>query len=578
MSDLETKKVDVADLPWNYLPQALIEEQDKTSGFFQIIPTTFPNEASEITFTVNSETFRALGRSSKELSEGLSEKIQITKQKLAKNGPYFVAPKTQDSGEIAFVRGPTEGLTNQSEKTETITIIGLIDFGIAFWNPRFSDTAFADKFLDIGYLSFDASGGTRPLVSFLGRAGIDRYGTVLSTHGEAQLIKDLGNDYPQSVFAPSSLTADGGPPFQPRNVNHGTAMADLACCANPNAKLIAIELPTNVVLDSTGSYLTFVAGLALESLISRATELAAGQRLELKILFPFGFSGGPQDGTHPVADQIQSALELYPHVTISLMIPMGNQRQDQIHADLGKIDKGEPSKPLYWFVEPGDESANSFDLFIKGSDAGILRLKPPCAAHIEIPFQDRLFYWVWMDGNLIGAVHCSKSTNGDLRARLSLRSSSSSIDLSGAWQVQVLASEENDIENASLWILRDFAPYFGRAHANQRPSRFVDERYVKYGDDGLFLLDDTQGSLVQRQGSASVLATVPHVTSVGAQEKRENTTETAFYSGAFKSEADNPRRWKLVDPKGPASGQTALGNGTPRRFKVTGTSVATAQS
>ena len=111
-----------------------------------------------------------------------------------------------------------------------------------------------------------------------------------------------------------------------------------------------------------------------------------------------------------------------------------------------------------------------------------------------------------------------------------------------------------------------------------RGSYFTDPNYRVRDASGDFVRDDKVASAVRRSGTASVMSTAVGATTVEAVEKLgPDAPRQAFYSGraiaggAFDMSV-------LVDDGYQGRGMNAVGNGTGRVFRVSGTSAATARA
>lgn len=537
--------------PWNYLPIALQAKAGLlTAEAFGLIPTRAINAR---------EDFKPVFKSASDVSD-TNQFSELTQE----NEPLYLIPQGDLVNKVQYTAPIAK--VDSNEARENLQLIGLIDFGIAFWNPKLSK-----RIIEMGYLSFDASKVQRPLVEFIEKTNPGQLATY-NGMSEKSLLDALSANYPQS--------AHGQGLFKPRGLNHGTAMADLALRTSSEERaMIGIELPANLVLDTTGDALSLAIGFALNALITRAQEIAQDRekKLKLRIVFAFGFMGGPDDGSHPMVQEIENTLKALED-SVELMIPMGNHRQDQLFAAFGVLKARAKSPHVTWFLEPDDHSENAVDICYHADDPPILSLTTPTCDAISIPLTPGTLHWIMQNGNIIGAVTHNQTSTGMTRARLCLLRTASIKDPApfGAWQLQIEA-QESDVENLKFHVLRDDGPLDLGTRSRTRQSRLRDTNYQKFDDTGDFLMGDTSGSSVQRLGSASIIAQVrsSNATKVAATENRGQKTKTAFYSGDFRKNGP-PSQRVIVDPKGPLSGQWALGNGTPREFKVTGTSVAAA--
>ena len=461
------------------------------------------------------------------------------------------------------------------------TVVGIVDAGIAFWNPAFRHGRDRGKsrFVTMGALT--AGGGGEVASTVLDAAAI----TSLLAQDDHLIRARLAQVFPDSVYGDKAQV----PLFQPEGLAHGTAMADLILTnAGTRAELHGLELPVTALRDLTGGQMSAVMDAALSALVAQANATPAlkDREFNMVVLMAFGFTGGPQDGSAEILGPIEATLAALKSkgISVTLVLPVGNQLQDRLHAVL------EPWQRVGWRHLPDDHSANTVEI-IQQSGAAPLHLAAPDGSGSTLPAETGL-YRVTFRGAGIGAVWVSALKDGRLRSRVTLAPTTpSAISATpspfGRW---TLSSGES---YAQLWILRDETGFDASRADTARASWFEDDAYRFTDDLGYPLRQDPlqHPSVIRRSGAASVLATSasPHVVVVSAASGTtgQRTPATSFYASqkpahvtSFASvdlagQGRHPRPPEEL-PLGPFGGRAVLGNGGPKRFRAAGTSLAAA--
>jgi len=505
---------------------------------------------------------------------------------------YFGPPQRRAAPAEALPARPWPGETEGPARPEA-EVIGIIDTGIAFWNPRLCDPApgggAVSRFVDIGMVDFDTGG---PACTFMGAAAI-RACTDLAQGpgGDRAVAARLAADWPGSVYAGH----DGHPPiFGPDRFSHGTAMADLAAGRahgedGPAPALFGIELPTAVLIDSSGASLQIVAGLAIEALLARVSDWAqaAGVTPRLRIVMSMAFLGGPHDGSHPVIGAIRQALESHCLAgRVEFLIPEGNHLQDRIHARLPALPKGGTAAPLHLMLPPDDHGPNLLEICLASASAVRVDLVAPDGDGDGVALSDGGFALLTHDGEIVGAAWCRATPSGGLRLQLGLAATASDRAgvkraMPGLWRI-TLSAPGGAVGDIDAWILRENDFHILPSLAPRRQAWFEDPACPLHRPEGGPLKTDPPGAAgpVLRAGTVSVMATgdIPGMVRIGALEDFERTGPApAWYSGLpGPGSASLPRRAVVVDRDRPSSGTPACGNGGPRMFRVSGSSAGAA--
>ena len=333
-----------------------------------------------------------------------------------------------------------------------------------------------------------------------------------------------------------------------------------------------------------------VVEVALRSLVDQVIarrEAEAGgtepNNLRLVVLMAFAFTGGPLDGSSTILEPIKSLIDTYAaaNVLIELVLPIGNHRQDQLHASLN------PGNFVGWRILPDDHSANTLEV-IQNANGATLSISEPQGTFVPVPLDTGLFR-MKLDGESVGSVWTEAISGNRLRTRISLASTGTiqtgaPIAPFGRWRITTSSS------NVKLWVLRDETGFEADPSQPSRASWLEDKHYRKKDDKGEPNRVDeghfttTALSSVSRVGSASVLAASaqgnPNIVVVTALEDDDRP---AFYAGVlpgaaadFETKLSDPDIDPDMNPIGPFIGRAVLGNAGKNRFRGLGTSMAAA--
>lgn len=448
--------------------------------------------------------------------------------------------------------------------------VGIIDAGIAFWNPAFREDGCGSRFDSFGALNLVGEGAA--LLETLTADDIAR----LMTLPDGAVREELGQRFPASVFAERGRN----PLFRADGLAHRTAMTDLVLSeADEAARLHGMELPVSVLRDLTGGQMAGIMDVALRAVVRQAFP-ETGTGGAMVVLMAFGFTGGPQDGSADILKGLEQALEDFAGrgIEVTLVLPVGNHLQDRVHAVV-------PARgQVAWRIQPDDFSANTLEIYhAPGGVASRMLLPDATAFNLpQTPFLGALD----LNDKAIGGVWTVATEDGGLRTRITLSPTASRVagDMSAPFGRWVLRAGETDL---SVWILRDETGFEADPTAPARASWLEDDDYARTDALGNPALTDAVPSIVRRAGTASILATSlsdrilrisAHVGGHGPAPYASlpspgpvpafETVDLAEQKGA--SVALNMR------PLGPGGQRAVLGNGGPARFRAAGTSLAAA--
>lgn len=473
--------------------------------------------------------------------------------------------------------GPNEALGWPDERDPRHTMsdeieIGIIDAGIAFWNLAFrkSGNPAETRFKTYGAISFDER-------EIIGGTALDAVElNNLAKLGDAEIRRKLGKRFPSSVYGKTTPY----PLYRADGLAHGTAMTDLVVAEAPkSAPLHGLELPDSVLRDLTGGQMTALMDVALRRIVDQAANArSSAAPFRMVVLMAFGFTGGPQDGSAEILRPLEETLAKLAarNIHIRLVLPIGNHRQDRLHAQLQAKDR------VDWRVVPKDYSANTVEIIQEfGSEA--LHISAPdgdTASLPPFPGLARLKH----NGTDVGAVWVHHINDTHIRTRVTLSPSAAARTSSarapfGAW------SFFSPSAKADLWILRDETGFETDPSKPSRASWFEDPDYRDTDPLGRPAMADSPDSVIRRTGTASILATAksPVVATAVVGHQGQAPYASLFMDGFHKTavECDLAARGPShvpVDqlPRSPGDGRAVLGNGGPQRFRITGTSLAAA--
>lgn len=488
--------------------------------------------------------------------------------------PVFLGPRIPQGATDAVILPLPEPRDDGAERAPGPAEIGIVDAGIAFWNP-----AFGESFATFGTLT---PGTGTSLLSELPASRIDAMRVQGHDRaGDRKNRAELASRFPESVYAPQPGRA---PALGPDARAHGTAMSDLVHRTVPGARLHGLELPISVLRDATGGALRGLLDAALRAVVLLAARQRADRRpFRMVVLLAYGFPGGPQDGPEPeVLARLRGTLAAFAGlgIEVDVVLPMGNHLQDQAYARLPVADGDTTGlRRLDWRLLSDDHSANTVEL-VHGGGVPALTLRAPDGA-TATRTADMPFAILCRNGRPIGALLTTPLPDGRARTRITLAATAARDTIAartppGRWRLEL--AEGGDLR---AWVLRDDSGFEDDRSAPYRRSWFEDPHYRARDERGLPGRDDTlhPESAVRRAGSVSLLALssdgAAHPVAAGWRMP-DGTVTGAVYSGLYPPGHPRQPETVVIETPGPFAGHPALGNGSARPFRVSGTSVAAA--
>lgn len=558
-------------LPYNYFPAALAaisESHDAQNRHLFVLPgAQLVPQDQALSYVVSAATMRDPAKMAAFLLS-LEPAIDVAEA----NQSCFLGHETT----LAETNQPRAQTLIQPQLPDDgpyARVVVVIDHGIAFWNRAFL-LAGTTRFTEIQYLDFDAGNPLAPLP--VGRLSAADLASLCAEadlpNGPAAVLKTLKKQFPRSFYG-------SYPPPNPDALWHGTAIADIAA-PNDGGKtaLFGVELPDAALRDWGGDTLQYVLPTALRAALKMTNALS---HLPLVIVLPFAFTAGPHDGSHPIAQYIKTELDrVRPARTVSLVLPAGNHLQDQCTAFVPQSGPGPGASSISWHVPPDDFSANTVEIVVENVALDMNRpridITAPGGSTVQAELLPNQVARLRMRGEVIGILKRAADVGGNGRYRLSttptgwLKGSVHPAPF-GTWQISIATTQP-----ATLWVLRDERDSGSDMARPNRGSYFTDPKYRVRDPNGAYFLADMPVNSLRRSGTGSVLATAGGPETVAALESLgPNAAQPAYYSGRDIAGRSYTRS-VLVDDGYEGRGVNAVGNGTDRVFRVSGTSAASA--
>lgn len=335
---------------------------------------------------------------------------------------------------------------------------------------------------------------------------------------------------------------------------HGTHVLDLAAGADPKIcdvdcrPIIAVQLPTAVTQDTSGTDLTWAVLEGLSYIFDRAKQLAGnGRKLPLVINFSYGVFAGPHDGTTELESEIEKLVEDYEQACgepCRVVLPAGNSHLSRCHAEVD-FDGKQITQPLYLRLQPDDLTDSWVQIWLPyqyGQPPNASRLivaveTPSGVATTELgEFPDQAVELVNDRGVPICRLSYHFETNVTKRgcflvsfrptARQVPSANPSCDDVvapSGKWTIRLRNIDLAAGQAVHAWIQRDDTAYGYRRRGRQ--AYFDHECYKRFDSQGRVIEDDDhseQGACVVTRASLfNALATGATVLTAGGFRRKD---------------------------------------------------------
>ncbi len=402
--------------------------------------------------------------------------------------------------------GFSEILSRGSKAPDVGAVVGIIDFGIGFVNHRFRSCNSTPRFEHFWAMNVPPlNESTAPLV---GREwSKQEIKKAIVTGGES-------DDIVYERLGASTLQIDDHQPLL-RRYSHGTHVLDIASGrdysqegAVGDCPLIGVQLPVEIVEDTSGAGASPWLSLALDWMLVRAVHLSKERGWKnlppLVLNFSFGVNAGPMDGQSVAEIALQNFLENYNRLSGKrncwLVLPAGNSFLDRSYyrSKLGS------SVTIPWRVVPEDLTASYVHILLPNvpdnSSATVkVKLIPP-VAELTMSRVSKVGHKVDLeyDGFTIARIYHRKELRpGDCSRELisiairptGSRSGADPIAPSGLWKIVVVNEGYAGETIVEARVQRDGAPLSFKQRGKQ--SYFDDPSYVVYEEEtGRIRTDD----------------------------------------------------------------------------------------
>lgn len=493
-------------------------------------------------------------------------------------------------------------------------IIGIIDDGINIAHHRFQGAGGASR-VDFAWImdgTATPKSANRHTVIF-GRewTGSQIAATIAGNNGyEPDILRDMELlDFRHSGSAPLGL-----------GTSHGTHVLDLAAGFEPtdpqaaNHRIISVQLPRLVTLETSGALLSLFATAGIEYILDRARALSRhwGVNIPVVINFSYGISGGPHNGHHPI-EQAMSSLKGHHQRTapfgpaqVEFVLPAGNRYLARAHASVEAADAGPTTLTCAWRIQPADRTPNYLEIWLPDaggptSDAAFVAaltdftITPPdgnpvtidAAALVTSP---QAVVYAADPGNLL--LWASTDTRDSDAAVLGVGAGKRRILLAtmpteitqgmatpaphGLWTVSLSANLPAGTR-IEAWIQRDEppVPVPGRGRASWFEDASILPDRIAADIQAEFTLAKRTDETVTRRGTLSGIATNPGTIVVGGYRHRSG--KMSLYSGAASDVMRQPDFATVADTSNVLPGILAAGTRSGSVSALNGTSVAAPQ-
>ena len=495
-------------------------------------------------------------------------------------------------------------------------IVGIIDDAINIAHHRFQGPGSTSR-VDFAWIMDGTATpkptgtNTHPVIFGREWTGAGIAATIARNAGyEPDILRDLElHDFCHS----------GAAPLGPRT-SHGTHVLDLAAGHDPqdpagqNHRIIAVQLPRLVTLETSGALLSLFAIAGIEYILDRARALSDhwGVNIPVVINFSYGISGGPHNGHHLI-EQAMDSLKGHHQRTATLgpaevefVLPAGNRYLARAHTSVGAAPAGPATLTCDWRIQPADRTPNYLEIWLPDaggptSNADLpalltdLTVTPPNGTPVTIPAADlaaspqaivhtpdpaNLLLWASTDTRDTDAAVLG---GGPGKRRILLATTPTEITGGsatpaphGIWRVTVTANLPAGTR-IEAWIQRDDPPVpvpgRGRASWFEDTSLAPDRLIADTNSEFTHPLrpDET----VNRRGTISGIATNPDTVVVGGFRYRSG--KMSLYSGAATGAMPRPDFAAVADTSRALPGILAAGSRSGSMTALNGTSVAAPQ-
>ncbi len=366
--------------------------------------------------------------------------------------------------------------------------------------------------------------------------------------------------------------------------SHGVSVASIAIknivkykpnIADSKPSIVAVQLPSNTVVDTSGASLGAHALDAMHYILNIAalhTPVAKVFKRPVVVNLSYGAIAGAHDGTSILESAMDELLTLRA-VNTAIVLPAGNSRETRTHLS-GDIEPNAVFE-FNWTMPPSDATDSFLEIWIDGDKCIEVQVIPPYGATASgWVTEDTMALWQTSHCGMtetVGAlINIGKSTNSNLHKQtlIALAPTKYSKNLpntlisSGVFKIQVKNKSSTKI-NIQAWVERDDAVLGFDGGGQQSMLSYLNEAQQKLNTS-------------QEVGTLNSIANGAHTISVAAYI--QSNGEPCNYSGESLTGAYRKNKLTVAAPgdegEGPWQGlevREALGSDT---LRIGGTSLA----
>ena len=452
-----------------------------------------------------------------------------------------------------------EQKTNGKYQTKSITILAIIDDGIAFAHPEHLDPETGKTRIAWCWSQSAAQVGPHVKSSKRKTSSVP-FGREFSGT-EIDGLRELHPFDHNAIYHQTGLTSQASLPHEPLSRMHahgahvlGSFSGNWQACAPSHAPVIAVDLPSSSSWDTSGYGKDMFIISAMHYIFRRADDIARaieeqqGEPVQanLVINLSYGLTGGARDGRHLIEAAIDEMIKhrRQSHPTV-LVMPSGNTFSDQLHARLEEehfspSGKSLTTAKLNWQIQPDDRTSSFLEIWLPDSinanqltidlhheTCGKINLSqlpddvmPQGACGVFKQWQLRT-----SAGEEFGQMTFDHFRNGQIRVVIAVAPTVCRVGLShprtpaGSMTISInktakLASGES----INCYIQRDES--FGQGNTGANQSYFWDRGMRPFNDLGRLQELDVPGETVRRFGTINGMATASTTLVVGGLQNR----------------------------------------------------------
>ncbi len=301
-------------------------------------------------------------------------------------------------------------------------IVAIIDDAIGFLNARFRAGPVTTRFNAVWIMSRVANpipNAGPPINTVTGQVleTADINNLLAQGRDEAAIYHDL-NDTVFDFGQHKGLNLRAG---------HGTHILDIAAGHDPTAQvpggpLIAVQLPAEAIIATSGRRLETHILIAMRWILSRARMIAAttGVLHPVIINLSLGALAGPKDGTGWFEQRLNKLLadpaQVPPNMTVRVCAAFGNARRDRLTLNAPLPTGGSCS--FDWRIQPDDGTSSYLEIRVPKGSASHLKIeiappgRIPTLALPRLPTATEMQTYM-EGGDLVAGVYAMAEVNFD---------------------------------------------------------------------------------------------------------------------------------------------------------------------